>query len=639
MDEATAKGMTFDMMLHQLRALHMEQVQCLESQLQQCRGDAVSASDAGVQDFCSPAWAAAQMSTECRNTSPQETGAAVAEDRDDKMQEVPTEGAEAPAPDGAAAAGRSGSAGQRFRSNATQKVKSLFVHEGPQDSDRFQHALESLVNQRGQKAGFNSPWHILLRGFRPLGRIVKSPRFEAVIGFLIILNTVIIAVDFQVSGWDRGVKESWLLDPTSTRYGNREPWKSLLNTADMLEMILGFAFVSEVALKFVGLGIFRFLRDPWNILDTVVVTTWLLELAATSLSFGGAIVLRSVRVFRFFRVMRLLKTVGLFDSLFLLHAALKGCAGVLTWSLLYFVLVQITLALAVSQYVSEFYLSSENVPHEDKMEVYQYFGTFSYAVLTMFEMTLANWPPVCRVMMHHLSQWWVVFALFHKLTIGLALVGIINGVVMQETFKAAAQDKDVMVRDKRRQAAKIRHRLRLLFASADEGQDGKLDCAEFVKLCTNPVLKLWLSSIGLNTSDAAKVFHLIANGHGTITADEFLAGVERLRGLASSVDLHAIIRELIDNLNNSSSSQGLALHALEQRISEQSASLKDFTGELSQKLTDHGEFSQRLTDHGELSHRLTDHGPSVHSETPLSAASGKATRGDLAADDFQEISC
>eukprot|EP00971_Amphidinium_carterae_P042480 834930-Amphidinium_carterae.1 len=34
-------------------------------------------------------------------------------------------------------------------------------------------------------------------------------------------------------------------------------------------------------------------------------------------------------------------------------------------------------------------------------------------------MTLANWPPVCRLMSESWTEWWMLFALTHKLVIGL----------------------------------------------------------------------------------------------------------------------------------------------------------------------------------------------------------------------------
>eukprot|EP00971_Amphidinium_carterae_P103004 2038756-Amphidinium_carterae.1 len=39
---------------------------------------------------------------------------------------------------------------------------------------------------------------------------------------------------------------------------------------------------------------------------------------------------------------------------------------------------------------------SRNITPEARMAVYEYFGTFSRSLLSLFEMTLANWPPVAR---------------------------------------------------------------------------------------------------------------------------------------------------------------------------------------------------------------------------------------------------
>ena len=53
----------------------------------------------------------------------------------------------------------------------------------------------------------------------------------------------------------------------------------------------------------------------------------------------------------------------------------------------------------------------------------------------MFEITLGNWPPVARILQENVSEFYVAFSIIHKLVIGFAVIGVINGVFMQETFK------------------------------------------------------------------------------------------------------------------------------------------------------------------------------------------------------------
>merc|ERR1719218_333567 len=68
-------------------------------------------------------------------------------------------------------------------------------------------------------------------------------------------------------------------------------------------------------------------------------------------------------------------------------------------------------------------------------KLYEYFGTFTRCLLSMFELTLANWPPVTRLLAEEVSEWFMLLCVAHKITVGFAVIGVINGVILQETFK------------------------------------------------------------------------------------------------------------------------------------------------------------------------------------------------------------
>lgn len=42
----------------------------------------------------------------------------------------------------------------------------------------------------------------------------------------------------------------------------------------------------------------------------------------------------------------------------------------------------------------------------------------------MFEITLANWPPVSRLLAENVSEWFMLFGVLHKLAIGFAVVSV-----------------------------------------------------------------------------------------------------------------------------------------------------------------------------------------------------------------------
>merc|ERR1712078_260290 len=105
----------------------------------------------------------------------------------------------------------------------------------------------------------------------------------------------------------------------------------------------------------------------------------------------------------------------------------KGSLSALGWAIVLLAVIQMILALVITGLLFETYFLDESQPAYERRQVFEYFGTFTRAMLSMFEMTLANWPPICRLLSEQVSEYFVAFCLLHKLTVGFAVVGIING--------------------------------------------------------------------------------------------------------------------------------------------------------------------------------------------------------------------
>merc|ERR1719412_2238018 len=79
--------------------------------------------------------------------------------------------------------------------------------------------------------------------------------------------------------------------------------------------------------------------------------------------------------------------------------------------------------------------------------LYEKWGTFLRAVVTMFAVTLANWAPTCWELMNSVSPLWGIFFIAYKCTMGFAVVQVITSVFIQQTFKLAARDEDIMIKE------------------------------------------------------------------------------------------------------------------------------------------------------------------------------------------------
>lgn len=201
-------------------------------------------------------------------------------------------------------------------------------------------------------------------------------------------------------------------------------------------------------------------------------------------------------------------------------------------------------ALITNQLLQAYYFLEELYALDERTEIYLYFGTFTRSMLSMIEITLANWPPVCRAMQENVSQWTMPFFVVHKLIIGFAVVGVINGVFMQETFKVASSEPRIMLQQKRKELASLAKKMTLLFQQADESGDGTLSIEEFRGIMSNIEIATWLSAMDLDVTDVDQVFHLIANTNGEITSDELISGVARLKGGARAIDVAKLLREV-----------------------------------------------------------------------------------------------
>ncbi|CAJ1347547.1 unnamed protein product, partial [Effrenium voratum] len=355
-----------------------------------------------------------------------------------------------------------------------------------------------------------------------LADMLKHPLCDCTMSFLIVVNAIIFAFEAQYKGFDLG-NELGL-----RQEGAHLLWPGATEAFEVAELTFGIIFSLEVVLR-LWVERLKFFCDGWNLLDFVVVLVWALGRAWQGLPVNSQI-LRLGRLFRLLRMLRLVRKIKEFDALFLMTTAIRSSFMVLGWTIMLLFLCQMLFALVVQQILFGFYFDPSNLEIlDDQREVYMYFGTFSRALLSLFEMTLANWPPVC---------------LFHKLTMGFAVVGVINGVLMQETFKVAHMDDTVMVREKQRAIRAHVQKMSLLFEEADTSGDGRVDLAEFKRILDDHEVKVWLAAMDVDVSDVDELFSMLDDGaDGRLSAEELVAGISKLQGVAKAMDLRKVIRK------------------------------------------------------------------------------------------------
>jgi len=361
-----------------------------------------------------------------------------------------------------------------------------------------------------------------------LAAIVNHAAFEGFVGSLIVVNAITIALEAQYHGHDIGHRLGF---PGYSSSGTSD-WSKMEHALTVLEAIFGALFCCEVLLKVAAFRL-SFFRNPWNLFDMTISLFWL---AQEGLLWGTLV-----------RILRLCRWISMMDSLHVLIKSIQASLSALLWSTCLIAIMIAIVSLIVQSMVISYY-EDESVPLAKRLEVFSYFGTFSRSGMSLFESTLGNFAPIMRMMSDNVEETWALFFIGYKCVGGFAVVTVITGVFMQETFRVAEKDDDLLVIRQTRQAKIHTTKMSRLFQVADQTGTGALSFSDFKALINDPFIKTWLAAHELDVADVRLLFRLMDDGDGRLTAEELMAGVSRFKGVAKSYDLHTTMHELKERI-------------------------------------------------------------------------------------------
>merc|ERR1712137_417465 len=173
--------------------------------------------------------------------------------------------------------------------------------------------------------------------------------------------------------------------------------------------------------------------------------------------------------------------------------------------------------------------------------VFGYFGTYTRTFLSMWELTIGNYASICNLLINDVSEWYGHGILLYKVTVGFAVVKVITGVFLHETFKTANTDDELMVLQKRRAQHKHKRKMQRFMREADADMDGNIQRGELREILADADVLTWLAAQGLEVADVDLLFELLDGGDGQISQGELTTGIARLKGPARSIDLFGLM--------------------------------------------------------------------------------------------------
>jgi len=432
-------------------------------------------------------------------------------------------------------------AGQTPHGPALKLLKQLFTR-----SEKSEDAVSKYRQTEPHHKDQYKTQHLELTSKR-LHHIVASSWFEACSALLIILTMAVGAWHEHVQGTKVGANLGY------PGY-QKEPGRVDESFFKLLEHIFVGGFALELLIRLLVMKKAA-CASFWIWFDsTLLVFALMGEFHFTSIDPS---MMRLARLMRIARAVRLLRAFNQLDSMFLLLRSLEASAGALFWSFILLFCVQVAIGMLLCQILRGFFQSESSLAV--KHSVYEYFGDLLRTMLTMFQITFANWVPVTRLLVENVSPWLGVFLVMYRCMFCFAIVKVIAAVFISETNRVVQTDNEAMMVKAQRQQHLYQEKLLEMFRELDQSNDGYISADEFKQLIDDEQLKTWSNALDLRISQLMELFDFLDDGDGKISVHEFVQGMPKIKGNAQSTDLlhlvslmrkmHAKVDKLSDALD------------------------------------------------------------------------------------------
>jgi len=365
-------------------------------------------------------------------------------------------------------------------------------------------------------------------------RFVFSWTFEALSSIVIIANCVFMALDLQYEGVDARKT----IEVPGFYNTDQHDWLGNETTFVACTTAFTILFCIELILRVWAKGR-RSFTSFWICADTVIVALGLLESVGVSELNPGMV--RIMRLLRFLRLVKLFEVFTVFDSLILIVKSIEASFFAMLWSFVLLFFINMVVAMFLTQLLQQFIEDKTKDPAK-RMEVWQKFGTFARSILTMFEITQANWVPTCRLLFEDVHEMFAVFYILYRCMFWFSVLRVLTAVFITETNRVVAHDGDLTLLKKRRDRHLLAKSLGHLFQTIDMNGDGTFTRQELEQLMHDPKLLAVASAHDFDKWDLMKIFWLLDDGTGQVSIADFCGKTAKMKGQSKAVDVQAILK-------------------------------------------------------------------------------------------------
>jgi len=170
---------------------------------------------------------------------------------------------------------------------------------------------------------------------------LQSDTYELVIGIMIIINSLVMAAEFEFSGYVVGHS----LDYPRMQTSPEEVWPSGQNVFDTMNVTFTIIFLVDIVVR---ISVLRrhFFQQKFNWLDLAVVSCSVVEILFEELLPLDTVFIRLLRLGKVARAIRVVRQTEGMSSLIMLLKCVQASFNTLCWSLSFIVVLQCIAGMA-----------------------------------------------------------------------------------------------------------------------------------------------------------------------------------------------------------------------------------------------------------------------------------------------------
>eukprot|EP00927_Polykrikos_kofoidii_P054992 TRINITY_DN49308_c0_g1_i1.p1 TRINITY_DN49308_c0_g1~~TRINITY_DN49308_c0_g1_i1.p1 ORF type:complete len:693 (+),score=134.49 TRINITY_DN49308_c0_g1_i1:326-2404(+) len=376
-------------------------------------------------------------------------------------------------------------------------------------------------------------------GWRKRAKAVVCHRnFDLGIACVIFINAIFI-----------GIQAEW----AAQNPGNADPivWQ-------VLRVFITGLFTCELFLRFFAEG--AFLLSPknsfilWNVFDVTLVSLAILDeiLALIAFENMNTSTVRLLRICRLIRALRIIRVMRFFRDLRVMVFGILSSLKSLMWAIVLLILIMYIFAVLFVQVAAEerqsmqvgTYPSDSQQLNVDSMALAIHFGSLPRAIATLYMSMCGglDWGIAAEPLTAVHPLFAVLFALYISIIV-FCVLNIVTGVFVENANKITVVDQEEIYIEELHERSRWVDEVKALFSIVDGCNDETyptLTWECFERSFADIRVQACLGKMGLDTVNMTPraLFDLLDfDGNGMVNLDDFVVGLQQLRGHARSVDI------------------------------------------------------------------------------------------------------